>query len=707
MVARHPHVLFTLDEVEAAVLDLKSEPAFVIDVETTKARPRSNSLLWVGLGAYGRSYLIPCGHPKGELISPAAKVKTMACVLYPPPDERGMTKLGKPSMRLIEHTAPAVFGPRPDQLFPNQVCEAIRPLLFSDAAKIGHNLKFDLMSLAKYYNHEIPPGPYHDTIILRHVLEEALPSGYRLKDLVYEWFRIGVHRDKNGDEYINYRERERFYPNLGEKGIENFSLDEVARYLAKDVRYCWLMYQAFSPNLDRKEVRSAYEFEMSLYPVVMDMEYAGFPVDLSKRDEVRTWLAEEQQRVRLAAADLAGDSFDLNNLSAKRWVLFGPGRRIGTNKDGSPHYEQSPVFGDYKRQLRTQNLKILSRTTANQQPQVTQAVLEEWSDKGNAMAGLFLEWSNLEKLRGTFVDGLTQHLLDTGTGLPTIHTSFRQHGTVTGRFSAADPNLQQLPRGDKIRQMFVAGDGYILIVADYDQVELRGAAYLSGDPTMFQVFKRGEDIHRRAASVMFQIALDKVNGEQRSVGKTQNFGTLYGAGEAKIAAVAGVSKRRAAEFIANYFQEFARLEPWKAEVLAEARSRGDRADPLYRPPYVLIEPSGRRRRLPELFSMDDWRRWHAERQAVNALVQGLASNITKLAMLELRQQLASYPAQMVVQVHDEIVIRCRQDAQDEVLSVTKRVMEGVKDPRTGDPILGEIPLVVSAATGPSWAAAKA
>jgi DNA polymerase-1 len=709
VVARYPRVLLTIAEVEAAVSDLLNEPEFVIDVETTKARPRSNSLRWVGLGAAGRAYLIPCGHPKGFLIEPEHREKSLAYLLYPPPDPRGMTPLGKPSNAMKEYTVPARYTDPPKQLYPNEVCEAIRPLLWSPVGKIGHNLKFDLMSLAKYYKDEIPPGPYHDTIILRHVLDESYES-YKLKDLVYEWFQIGVHKDKNGDTFVNYKEREAFYPNLGEKGTDNFSLDQVAKYLARDVRYCWLMFQSWKPHLDRYEVRKAYEFEMSLYPAIMGMEYEGFPIDVSVLDKVRAWLVEQQERVSTACGLLAGDQFDLNHPSTKRWILYGRGQRTGKNDDGSPRYEQRPAFGTSKRPLTPLNLKVVSRTKKTHVPQVTQAVLEEYAEDGVEMAALLLEWSNLEKLRGTFIEGLSGYLRYSDNGaLPTVHTGFRQHGTVTGRLSAAEPNPQQLPRGDRIRQMYVAGrenEGWTLIVADYDQIELRGAAFLSGDPVMYGVFRQGQDIHRRAASVMFQVPLEKVSGDQRMVGKTQNFGTLYGAGVPKIAAVAGVSMRRAQRFITNYFKEFAYLEPWKAEVISEACARGDWTSPLSRPPYVVIQPTGRRRRLPELFSPDEYKRAHAERQAVNAVVQGLASNITKIAMRDLKDQLVPYPAYMVMQVHDEIVVRVKEEAKDEVLDLTKRVMEGVRHPDTGEPILGEIPLVVSAASGLSWAAAK-
>jgi len=693
---RSPRVLLTEAEISAAVEDLLREDAFVIDIETDSLSFHLNNLLWVGLGAYGRIYLIPCGHLRGVVLEPEHVVKIAACLYYPEDDERHWTPITrKPSWKMIDVRKETVYAVAPKQLFPHEVMALLRPLLFSNRGKIGHNLKFDLMSLAKYFGEEIPPGPYHDTIVLRHCLDEN-DGPFDLKRLTCDWFGIGVDPQTG---HIDYKKRTAFYPNMGKAGIENFGLDEVARYLAKDLRYCWMMYQAFFPLLKRRGVQAVYDFEMSLYPIIMAMEYEGFPFDLSQMDEVRKELKDRQADVEQKVWNQTGDTFPLSNTNAKRWVMFEEATR---DKETG---KRIPEYGNSNRLLRSQKLPVRSRTPGQRLPQVTQTVLEYYSDDGNKMAELFLEWSLLEKLRGTFIDGLEKHLRYPRQGLPTIHTSFKQHGTVTGRLSASDPNLQQLPRGTVIRKLFVAGEGHDLIVADYDQIELRCAGYSSQDPEMLRVFKQGQDIHALAASAMLQIPLDKVTKEQRQVGKTQNFGTLYGAGEDKIAAVAGVSKKRAAAFIRNYFDMFSGLESWKRRELKLAIERGDKTAPLTWPPYVVIPPNGRRRRLPDLFHPDGWEKLRAERQAINAHVQGFASNITKLAMLELFKVLEPFPAQMIAQVHDEIVIRVTKEASGEVLSLVQSTMSGVRNPE-GDPILGEIPLVVSAATGPSWADAK-
>ena len=576
------------------------------------------------------------------MLAPQRPTKTPAYLLYPYPDPRGMTKLGKPSQRQISHTLPAEYAEPPKQLYPHEVCGAIETLLWSDRAKIGHNLKFDLLSLAKYFDHQYPPGPYHDTIVIRHCLEEELGI-YKLKHLTCEWFDIP------------WQKRAKFYPELGEAGIENFGLDVVARYLAKDCRYCWMMKQAFYPLLAKRGVLDTYEFEMSMYPTIMDMEYAGFPVDTSNMDLVRADLESQQTKLKEEAWSKAGDEFPLSNTDAKRWVMFGEG---------------TYVCGKNKRALKSQNLKVISRTKETKIPQVTQAVLEHYSDKGNRMASLFLEWSISEKLRGTFIEGLGSFLYRDGDGLPTLHTGFKLHGTKTGRLSSAEPNLQQLPRGSTIRKLFVAGDDHVLIVADYDQIELRCLALAAEEPAMIEIFRQGRDIHREATSVAMRIDPAKVTPDLRQVGKTLNFATGYGAGAERIAAVAGVSKKRGQQFLDRYYHEFSALEPWKAALLREARDRCEMTDPLRFPPYVEIPISHRRRRLPDLMPLlvdNKGALLRAERQAVNAYVQGFAANITKLAMRQLHVELAELPAQILAQVHDEIVVRVHKSALDEVL----------------------------------------
>jgi DNA polymerase-1 len=348
-----------------------------------------------------------------------------------------------------------------------------------------------------------------------------------------------------------------------------------------------------------------------------------------------------------------------------------------------------------------QGLKPLAYTEKQGLPQLNKALLERYADT-NSMADLMREWAELEKLRGTFITGLNNHMIN-----GRIHTNFKQHGTVTTRLSAHEPNLQQIPargRGTIIRELFVAGPGKILIVADYDQIELRCAAYLSGDPEMIRVFQNGEDIHRAAAAAMWQVAMEDVTDFQRQGGKGQNFLTLYGGQAGKLARIAGVPVPVAQEFIDRFDRQFFMLGVWKEQLVKEARTRGDRADPHRKPPYVLIPPFGRRRRLPDLYSPYPYDRYRAERQAVNSVVQGFASNIMKQALIDLAPELVPYKAQMLCTVHDEIITQCDTDAAEEVKAVVSTVMGNVSF--DGQPVLGTVPLRAKASEGYSWANAK-
>ena len=192
-------------------------------------------------------------------------------------------------------------------------------------------------------------------------------------------------------------------------------------------------------------LQAVYDFEMALYPVLMDMENRGFPVDLSAMGEVRIELEEKLAAISQECYEMAGGQFSMSDTGAKRWVMFG---------EGTPSFPIDPDTGRTIRStpLESQRLKVLGRTPVEKVPQVTQAVFEHYESRGNPMASLFLQWSVYEKLRGTFVEGIHGLLHHNGEGLPTIHTSFKQHGTKTGRLSASKPNPQQLPKGTTIRE---------------------------------------------------------------------------------------------------------------------------------------------------------------------------------------------------------------------------------------------------------------
>lgn len=653
-----PLVIRTERELCEAVEYISQFDEFVVDVETNFAHPKINEISWIGLGVTDKVFLIPMGHKKGVMLSPSYVEKRL-----PPDEDRKVLKNGTLSTAKKTYAVSAVYADPGEQLRQDVVFEIIRPLMFSDMTKIGHNVKFDLESIAKYYGGEIPPGPYVDTILLTHVLDENLDR-YGLKDLVMDWLRVSPNPDV----------RKKFYPNLGKLGVDEQPIDQVARYLAKDVWYTHLYYRAHKRMLNRQpDLQEAFDVEMALYPVLMDIELHGIKIDealLNMRgDQLRGELAATAGRIW----SICGEQFPISNPTMKRKYLFGP------KKEGG------------------QGLKPLTFTPKTNTPQLNQATLEHYAQE-NELAAMMLDWAEKDKIIGTFIEGLGEKLVK-----GRLHSSFNQHRTVTGRLSSMNPNLQQIPRGDMIRDAFIADDGHLLVVADYDQVELRCAAYLSGDKEMVRVFENNLDIHAQAAAAMLDIPIDEVTKDQRQVGKTQNFGTLYGAGPNKIALVANCTMEQAQKFIARYFEQFSGLSSWKDEMIRQSRKAGKRSDPSMTP-YAVIPPFGRRRRLPDLYSTDMGERARAERQVINSIVQGFAANVMKLAMVDLHRKTVGTPIQILLNVHDELVVQAPESMIDEARELVVATMEGVV--YNGDPILGRVPLTADAGIGKRWSEAK-
>lgn len=652
-----PFVIRTREQLAEAVAHISRYEEFVVDVETNFAHPKINEISWIGFAVPDRTVLIPMGHPKGVLLTPSYTEKRL-----PPEEERKLLKNGQLSQLKRTYTVPATFADPGPQLRQDVVFEALQSLFFSERVKIGHNVKFDLESIAKYYNNWIAPGPYVDTILLTHVLDENLDR-YGLKDLVMDWLRVSP----------NPVARKKFYPNLGRIGVNEQPIDEVARYLAKDVWYTHLYYQDHMSLLRKHpDLMETFEVEMALYPVLMDMELTGINIDT----ELLKRRGEELEQERSATAgriwSICGEQFPISNPTMKRKYLFGP------KKEGG------------------QGLKPLTFTAKTNTPQLNQATLEHYA-KENELAAMMLEWAEKDKMISTFIDGLTEKLVK-----GRLHTSFNQHRTVTGRLSSMNPNLQQIPRGDVIRDSFRADEGCLLVVADYDQVELRCAAYLSGDKEMVRVFREGLDIHAEAASAMLGVPIEEVTKEQRQVGKTQNFGTLYGAGPQKIAQVADCSMEQAQEFIERYFAQFAGLSSWKDEMIKAARNNGSRVNKKI--PYAVVPPFGRRRRLPDLYSEDLKERARAERQVINSIVQGFAANVMKLAMIDLHKVIVDKDIDILLNVHDEVVIQVPEGNVEEARELLVHTMESVV--YNDAPILGEVPLTAEAGIGKRWSEAK-
>lgn len=657
-----PRTVRTLEHLEEVVDYYRGVDEFVFDVETVGERrgnPQVNRVSWLGLAHAGRADVIPLRHPLGELITPAYSEKE------PWWDENDLTKRGKPRKKWRTVRYPAVFSPAPEQLWPGQVFDALEPVFFSPARKIGQGVKFDLESVAKYFDGRVPPPPYGDTLVLAHLLNSSLRYG--LKDMVK---RLYDHEyDK---ENIAKPDKD------GKNGIEIHPFSKAARYTALDVRYTWLLWNAFLPLITEKKLDKVLRLEQDVLEVLLDMEMYGVPIDVEAMEKLGVILRKRLVTIEKNIFRAAGEVFDLDSTPQKRKFVY----------ETRGHKPFAWTAG--------------GKEGKNKQPSTKAAVLEVFSHEDPIVADL-LDYATVKKLYSTYVGdvsedgdyegGLLQHLVE-----GRVHADFVQYGADTGRFSCRSPNLQNIPKRAKdenskaIRKMFIADPGCSLVVADYSQIEYRVLAHFSGDPTLTKAFIEGYDPHAATMALLLDKPLEKVTEEERDAGKTTNFAEIYGAGPGTIAAHAGVSIQRAKWIKAEYRKRFPRVQKWKWAEIDRAKSR--------RPPHVRTL-SGRIRYLPALFAKDDGARHAAERQCINTRVQGTAADLIKIAMVQLHhelQELYDGAAHIILQVHDELGVMCPDEIAEDVRETVQTVMESID--------ILNVPLEADANIGKTWAEAK-
>jgi DNA polymerase-1 len=407
--------------------------------------------------------------------------------------------------------------------------------------------------------------------------------------------------------------------------------------------------------------RVLLEIEQPLGPVLAQMEAVGFRLDLAELDRIRDELTRDIEETTREIYRLAGEEFNLNSPKALGGILF---EKLGL-----------PASGRKTKTGYATGAEILA-PLAHEHP----------------IAAALLRYRELSKLKSTYVDALPA-LIDPVTGR--LHTTFHQLGAATGRLSSSDPNLQNIPvrsaAGRAIRRAFLpAGDGHLLLAADYSQIELRIVAHLSGDERFIEAFRRGDDIHAFTAREVFAVAPgEPVPPELRRRAKAVNFGILYGQGEAGLAAATGMTRAQAREFIAAYFARFPNIKAYVEASLTQARERG----------YVTTL-FGRRRYLPDIRSRVHPVRAAAERMAVNAPAQGTAADLIKLAMVAAARAFATagIGAQLVLQVHDELIAEVPPQATEIASRAVREAMTGVAEL--------VVPLVVDEKLGPTWADAE-
>ena len=522
--------------------------------------------------------------------------------------------------------------------------ESFRPFFEKkEILKIAHNLKFDYKVL-KHYGVEVE-GAIFDTMIAHYLLN---PDG-----------RHGM--DYLSEIYLNYKPVS-IESLIGKKGknqgtLRDVSLEEQTSYAAEDADVTFQLYEIFAPQLKKEGVEDLfYHIEMPLMRVLAKMEFAGISLD-------ENWLIQESK-------DLEND---LKNLETKIFELCG--EEFNMN---SPKQLGEILFEKLK-------LDPKAKKTKTGQYATSEDILQKLASK-HEIIQYILEYRTYQKLKSTYVDALPNQI-DKDT--KRVHTNFSQTTAATGRLASLNPNLQNIPirtlRGQQIRGAFVADEGNKLISADYSQIELRLIAEISGEENMIKAFQNGEDIHASTAAKLFGIPLEEVTKTQRSQAKTVNFGIIYGQGAFALAEQTGLSRTEAKQLIDSYYETYPKLKIWMAEQVQKARELGY-VETLF----------NRKRHLKDINSANFVVKAHAERNAVNAPIQGSAADIIKIAMINIDKvfEKEKLKTKMLLQVHDELVFEAPTEEVEVATYLIKTEMESAVET--------QVPLLVEVGVGKNW-----
>ena len=539
-----------------------------------------------------------------------------------------------------------------DQIGFDDAIAVLKPL-FEDASvlKIGHNLKYDSHVLMRPVNGGIRLAPVDDTMCLSYVLDAGRVSGHSMDNLAGHWLDHSTIK----------------YEDVCGKGAKQVPFGSLAPeaaldYAAEDADITLRLWQMLRPRLATEGMTSVYErLERPLIPVLADMENAGITVDPSILARMSNDFATRMEAFQTEIHALAGEEFNIASPKQLGEILF--------DKMGLQGGKRAKT-GAWS-------------TSAD--------VLETLAAEGVEVAARVLDWRQLAKLKSTYADALVDSILpDSGR----VHTSFSMVGASTGRLSSSDPNVQNIPirtaEGRQIRTAFVAAPGKKLISADYSQIELRLVAHVAGEQSMIDAFRAGVDIHARTASEVFGVPLDQMDGETRRRAKAINFGIIYGISGFGLARQLGIRQGEARDYINAYFENFPGIRAYMDRIKLEARETGH-VETLF----------GRRIHIAGITASNPAQRGFAERQAINAPIQGSAADIIKRAMVRLPSALAEagIQARMLLQVHDELIFEAEESIAEAAVEAIRAVMESA-----ADPVLDlAVPLVAEAGIADSWA----
>lgn len=536
-----------------------------------------------------------------------------------------------------------------EQLSWETIKKHIKPLLQDESlVSIMHNAKFDQLMLWK--SGIEPHKVTFDTILAANLVRNEWQK-INLKDLSLLYLQEPMRKFKDIiDRYKDFS----FVP-----------FDQAAEYAAHDALQTLKLYPILKKALDENTVlKNIFErLDMPFYMILVHMEYTGIPLDCDRLKEVASHvnhkLASLETKIKTFLQEeghIKDDDLNLNSPKQIEHVLFDQLKLPVVKKSGTG-----------------------KRST-------DQEVLEQLAIQ-HPIPNLILQHRELSKLKNTYLDALPTYV-NPQTG--NIHTNYSQTMVATGRLSSSDPNLQNIPASEgfglQIRESFVAPRGHIFMSADYSQIELRILAHLSQDPTLISIFAQDRDIHAETASQLFGISLNDVTSEQRQLGKRINFSIIYGMSPFGLAKDLDIKQSEAKTYIEKYFSKYPQVAAWMEFIVEDAIKNGY-SQTLY----------GRRRYIPELKEKNHTLFQAGKRIAVNSPVQGTQADIMKIAMINIEHQFSKkkIDAQMILQIHDEIIIQLRKEDEDAVATIVRKEMDSVVD--------WEVPLKVTIRTGKNWA----
>ena len=661
------NIITTTEQLNEMVEYYLQQDAFAFDVETVgdlRGVPAVNEVTWISFSTYGRGDVIPMGHPNGEFLELIRPLTGQGQKRV----DAGLPARGADYSR-DDKKASKVFSPPPAQLFPGEVFKAIEPLLFNDnILTIGHNLVFDLSSVAKYYGGRIPTGPYFDTLMASFLYDNKNKGKLGLDDCLQR--ELGYSMKKG----------------IGHK-VEEYSFDEVAKYSYLDSKYTFLLWKELVPKLLESDVTTVMELEMEVLYVLCDMKLTGAPIDTTQLQILHDKFEEELEEIKSTIYQIAGQVFNINSNREKQYILFGP------KEEGCRGLKSALLTG--------KGAKKPDSEVTYEDYSVSAEALAELRGKDALIDALIL-YQEVNKMLSTYViPYLGGEVTKTTNGKAKtedresmlvngrLYGDFVQWGAETGRFSSRNPNLQNIPAPDKkiapekdkglmLRNLFYAPPGYKLVVADYSQIEPRVIAVLSQDPIMMSTYLDGHgDIYTTIGDTV---------GVDRKAGKVLVLAMAYGIGPDKISRQLGCTQAEAKKLLTDFSAKFPAVNNYRVKVIGLARNKG----------YVTTILK-RRRYLPDITSRDKGLRSSAERQAFNTRIQGSAADIIKLAMVRAHKALPK-GAKLILTVHDELVTLTPDALVEETVNVIRESMEGID--------LLPVPLIADIHVVDHWGYAK-